>query len=312
MNTPATLPQTDQRNYKRQGHVALLLANIAWGLMSPVTKNIILQGQISPLALSGIRIGLSALLFLLAGMILPPSVAPKERIERCDYLKVFLASVLMISANQGLFILGVGYTDPIDSSVMSSTTPIITMILAGVILGYPITKFKLAGVILGLCGVILLVSGNRSSEIASNAFLGDSLCLAAQICAAVYYVALMGLTKRYAPFTLMKWMFLLSAVTYVPCCTPELAKVPWAELGVETWCQLAFIVIFATCVSYLALPFSQRRLKPTVVSAYNYLQPVVAAVAAVILGVGEFGMTKLIATAMIFAAVHYINKGSKT
>lgn len=305
-----TIRHCDTNANSKQGHMALLLANISWGLMSPVSKNILLQGEISPLALSVIRIGGAALLFFMLSLILPASVAPREKIAPSDRLRLLLASLLMISANQGLFILGIGYTNPIDCAVMSSTTPMITMILAAVALHFPITRRKMTGVIIGMTGVILLVGGNRAGEIASNPLLGDSLCLAAQICAAVYYVYLIGLTKRYAPFTLMKWMFFISALTYVPCCSFTLTDIAWTQLPSSTWLSLAFIILFSTCLSYLAIPFAQRSLKPTVVSVYNYLQPVFAAIAAVWLGVGEFGWTKLGATALILLGVIFVTLGS--
>lgn len=303
--TPALRPE------HLKGHIALLLANMFWGVMSPISKSILLGGQISPIALSAIRIGGGALLFALCAAVLPASVAPREKIARGDRWKIAVASVLMISANQGLFILGIGYTSPIDSSVMSSMTPMITMILAAIVLHFPITRLKFLGVMLGLAGVVMLVVVGGGERTASDALLGDSLCLAAQLCAAIYYVAFSGLTKRYAPFTLMKWMFYVSAVTYVPCCIPELIKIPYSALTAATWLSIAYIIIFATCLAYLTLPYAQRTLKPTVVSIYNYFQPLFAAIVAVLLGVGEFGALKIAATLLIFIGVYFVNNNSK-
>lgn len=295
-----------------RAHVALLFANLFWGVMSPISKSLLMQGAISPLALSAIRIGGGALLFLICSLVLPPSVAPREKVDfRRDLWKIAIASVLMISANQGLFILGIGYTSPIDSSVMSSLTPMITMIMAAIILRYPITRLKFLGVVLGLAGVVMLVAGgNDSEQVASNALLGDSLCLGAQICAALYYVMFSGLIKRYAPFTLMKWMFYISAVTYVPFCIPEVMNIPIETLTEADLLSIAYIIFFATCFAYLTLPYAQKRLKPTVVSIYNYFQPLFAAIVAVWLGVGEFGPIKMAATALIFAGVWFVNNNS--
>lgn len=295
---------------KLQGHVALLFANMFWGMMSPVTKSVLLGGDISPLALSALRIGGGALLFALCSLILPASVAPRERIHRSDYLKLLCASLLMISANQGLFILGIGYTNPIDSSVMSSLTPMITMLLAAWILHFPITRLKFLGVAIGLAGVIILVTDNSGNANATNPLIGDLLCFGAQICAALYYVLFGGLIKRYAPFTLMKWMFLIAAFTYVPCCWCALADVPYARVPAVIWMELGYIVVFATCLAYLTLPFAQKRLKPTVVSTYSYFQPVFAAIVAVSLGVGDFGAVKMAATLLIFAGVYFVSTNS--
>ncbi|MCM1292461.1 MAG: DMT family transporter [Bacteroides sp.] len=303
-------PEEVTSRSRMSGHVALLLANLFWGIMSPISKALLLGGHLTPLALSAIRIGGGALLFFLCSLALPSTIAPREKIRRSDLGKIFLASILMISANQGLFILGIGYTNPIDSAVMSSMTPMLTMLLAAVVLHYPITRLKFAGVMLGLVGVVILVGSGSRNASAENALLGDSLCFCAQICAALYYVLFSGLIKRYSPFTLMKWMFWMSAVTYVPFCLPQLLAVDYAAMTSGEWWSIAYIIVFATCISYLTLPYAQRRLKPTVVSIYNYFQPLFSAIVAVWLGVGEFGPVKAAATLLIFAGVYFVNNNT--
>lgn len=290
-----------------QAHISLFLANAVWGMMSPMSKDILLAGAISPLALSGIRILGGALLFLVFSFLLPESVAPREKVARRDWLAMALCSVLMISANQGLFIIGIGLTNPVDSSVMSSLTPILTMILAALILRFPMTWMKVLGVITGFVGVVLLVSGSRQSEMAVNPLAGNMLCLAAQLCAAIYYVVFRGVIMRYSPFTMMKWMFFISAVTYVPLCVPQMAEIDFSSVTLTMWMELAYIICFATFIGYLIIPFSQRYLKPTVVSMYNYFQPVFAALIAVAIGVGDFGWMKAAAILLIFLGVYFVN-----
>lgn len=310
MDTVAT-STSSQKQLRLQAHLALLAANIFWGAMSPISKSLMLGSSISPLALAALRIGGGALLFLLASFLLPPSFAPREKILRADWPAVFLASILMISANQGLFIVGISFTNPIDSAVMSSLTPILTMLLAAAVLHFPITRFKALGVLLGLAGVILLVtSGSANRAAAPNPLLGDSLCFGAQLCAAVYYVMFRDIIARYHPFTLMKWMFLLGALTFIPFCIPQLTQVDFADLTTANWWSIIYIILFATCISYLTLPFAQRYLKPTVVSIYNYFQPLVAAIIALWLGVGSFGPVKIAATAVIFLGVYFVNNHS--
>ena len=294
-----------------KAHLAILGANLCWGINSPVSKAVLLDGGISPVALSAIRIGGAAIIFLLLGMILPESAAPREKIKKDDFWKIVAASVLMISANQGLYIIGIGYTNPIDSAVMCSVTPLITMILAAWLLHYPVTRLKLLGVLTGMTGVIMLVWGNRAGATASNPVLGDLMCLGAQIAAALYYVLFMGLISRYHPFTLMKWMFFISALTYVPLCAPEVAAIDFASVAPTVWAGIAFIIVFATVLSYLAIPYSQRWLKPTVVSIYNYIQPVAAGIVAVWLGVGELGISKLAAIVLIFAGVYFVTRATR-
>lgn len=291
-------------------HLAMLFANMGWGVMSPVSKSVLLSGAITPLGLSGIRITGGALLYLIFSWLLPASMETRQPIDRRDWWRLLLCSLLIISANQGLFILGIGLTNPVDSSVMSSLTPLFTMILAAVFLHFPMTWMKVAGVLVGLGGVVMLVADSGASEMAENPLLGNLLCMAAQLCAAIYYVAFDGIIRKYTPYTLMKWLFFLSVVTYVPFCMPDMLRVDYAALPAEIWWELAYIITVATFIGYMLIPFSQKHLRPTVVSMYSYLQPAFAAVMALILGVGEFGLVKGVATLLIFVGIGLVNRSS--
>lgn len=294
----------------RNAHLAMLFANMGWGIMSPVSKSLLLEGSISPLALSGIRISGGALLFFIFSFILPSSFETRQKIDRSDYLKLLICSLLIISANQGLFILGIGLTNPVDSSVMSSLTPVFTMLLAAIFLHIPITAMKIAGVLTGLAGVIVLVTDTAASEMATNPIAGNMLCLGAQICAAIYYVAFEGIIKKYSAYSLMKWLFFISVFTYVPFCLPEIMKIDFQSLTTVVFSELTYIIVVATFIGYLLIPFSQKTLKPTVVSMYSYLQPVFAAVIALVLGVGDFGWIKIGATILIFAGISLVTHTS--
>ena len=303
--------KSSQQSGRRVGHIAMLFANLGWGIMSPISKDVMLSQTISPLALSGIRILGGAMMFLLFSFLLPESLQPRQKIDRADWKSLLLASVLIISANQGLFILGVGMTNPIDSSVMSSLTPVFTMILSAIFLHYRLTWLKIAGVAIGLGGTLLLVFNSPQSGIATNPVVGDSMCLMAQICAAGYYVAFGRIINKYSPYTLMKWLFFLSALTYVPFCIPAILSVDFQALGLKIWLETAYIIVIATFISYLMIPVAQRQLKPTVVSMYNYMQPVVAAMVAVGLGVGTFGPIKGIATLLVFLGIYIVNMNAR-
>lgn len=294
----------------RAAHIALLLANIGWGVIAPVSKMVLLSGAITSLALSGIRITGGALLFLMFTWILPKSFDTRQPIDRKDIWKLILCATLIISANQGLYIIGVGLTDPVDSAVMCSLTPVLTMILAAIFLHFKMTWLKVGGVLMGLAGVIILVSGSSESDIAVSPILGNLLCLGAQLCAAIYYVGFEGIIKKYSPYVLMKWMFFISALTYVPFCLPDMLAVDYTALPWEVWAGLAFIITIPTFFGYLMIPLAQRSLRPTVVSAYSYLQPVFAAVVAVMMSVGDFGLGKVAATALIFIGIYFVNKSS--
>ena len=288
------------------GHFAMISATVMWGILSPIAKGVLEEGIISGLALSAIRIGGGAILFLLAAL-LPKSLTKDKPIEKKDLFTLFLASLIMISANQGLFIIGIQYTTPIDTSVMCTMTPVFTLILAAIFIGQKLTPLKVAGVFLGLSGALIIAFSDTQTEIASNPFLGDFLCILAQICAAVYYVFFLKIINKYPPFTIMKWMFIFSALTYVPCMAPFLAEVNWSELSETSVFSLLYIIIFPTFIAYLIIPFSQKILKPTVISMYAYLQPVFSALLSSVMGLALFGLSRVTGTLMIFIGVALVS-----
>lgn len=102
-------------------------------------------------------------------------------------------------------------------------------------------------------------------------------------------------------------MFLFSALTYIPCMMPFIDAINVSELSSMALLSLAYIIIFPTFLAYLLIPFSQKILKPTVISSYAYLQPVVSAVISSAMGLALFGWNRIFATALIFAGVYMVS-----
>lgn len=288
------------------GHLGMLLATVMWGAMSPIAKGVLEQGVVDGLSLSVIRIGGGTLLFLLFSL-LPKRVTGDTKVQRKDLLTLFLASVIMISLNQGLFIIGIDYTTPVDTTVMCTLTPVFTLLLAAMFIGQPLTPLKVTGVVLGLTGALIMALSSEENEIASNPLLGNTLCILAQVCAAIYYVFFLKIINKYPPFTIMKWMFLFSSLTYIPCILMFTQPIELSSLGLTSILSLLYIIIFPTFLAYLIIPFSQKMLKPTVISSYAYLQPVISASLAYFMGLALFGWNRIFATTMIFIGVYLVS-----
>ena len=68
------------------------------------------------------------------------------------------------------------------------------------------------------------------------------------------------------------------------------------------------MVVFATFLGYLLIPIGQKILRPTTLSMYNYLQPVVASFVAVAIGIDTFGFEKAISGVLVFAGVYIVTQ----
>lgn len=288
-----------------RGHIAMLTAAVLWGAMSPIAKDVMMSGAVPPLALSALRILGGAAVFWLAALVLPPAVTGDGRLQWRDVWRIIVMSVLIVSANQGLYVVGIGYTTPFEATVMTTMTPVFTMLLAAVFISMPMTVMKVAGVVLGLSGALLLAFASRDGgdSVAEFPMLGNLMCLGAQLCAALYFTLFRGVIGRYHPFTLLKWLFLAGSITWVPFTWPSLAAIRWDMMTMRLLVEIAYIILFPTFVSYLCMVYAQQRLKPTSVAMYNYMQPLTAAVIASVMGLAAFGWSNIIATLMIFGGV---------
>ena len=282
----------------------MLGACITFGLLAPVSKSLFGTGLVSAYALTMMRMGGGAVVFWIASLF-----TRREHVPPRDLLLFFFASLLGIVLNQGTYVLGVSKTSPIDASVVTTTTPIFVMIIAALYLREPITGKKILGVVVGAAGALLLIlSGAHlvSGRTGSGSVSGDLLWLFAQLSFATYFVVFKKLISRYSPVTLMKWMFLYATACCLPFGYSDLKAVGWAELGWANYAQIAYAVRGATVLAYLLMPIGQKNLRPTVASSYNYVQPLVATLVAVSLGMDTFGWLKGVAVLLVFAGVYIV------
>lgn len=287
--------------------MAMLTCNTLWGMMAPVSKdalNYFAQIGISPFVMPAFRMIGATICFWIMSLFVP-----HEHTTRSEKLQLLMAGCLSIALNQCMFIVGVSYTSPIDASVITTTLPILTMILAAIVLGEPITSLKALGVGIGLSGALLLIFGGGGAlSTDSDHILGDCMCLTAQASFACYLVFFKKIITRFAPVTLMKWMFLFSTIIFVPWQMPEISRIPLSEVPMGVYLDVAFVVFCATFFTFLLVPTGQKHLRPTVVSSYNYVQPVVSSILALYLGLAQFDWKKGVAIALVFSGVYIVTR----
>lgn len=287
-------------NKNIQGHVFALTANILWGLMAPIGKSALTE--FSPLSVTTFRmVGAAACFWLLS------LFCKREQVDHRDMLKIFFASLFALVFNQGVYIFGLSLTSPIDASIVTTTLPIVTMIVAAVYLKEPVTNKKVLGIFVGAMGALTLILSSQGAAGGGN-IMGDLLCLAAQISFSIYLTVFKGLSQKYSPVTLNKWMFVYASICYIPFSYHDVAAIQWSGISTAALLQVSYVVIGGSFVAYICIMTAQRLMRPTVVSMYNYMQPIVASTAAILLGMGAFDLEKGIAIALVFLGVYIVTQ----
>ena len=283
---------------KAKGHLAMLAANVMWGLMSPVAKIVFATGVVAPMVMVDFRVAGAALLFWITSLFLP-----KEHVPGRDILRLFGAGMLGILLNQGCFILGVSLTSPGEASLVTTTMPMWVMLLAWLILREPITLRKAGGIAAGAAGAIILIAGSGVRAYGTNPALGDVIVLCAQLSYALYLTLYRNFIRKYTLVTLMKWMFLSASVVGLPAGIKWLVATDWLAISAIEWSGIAYVVICATFLAYVCIMIGQKNLRPTLVGMYNYVQPIVATLTGICLGLDRFTPLKALAIVLIFSGV---------
>ena len=289
-------------NPKIQGHIAMLFTSLIFAVNIPLSKNL-MPDWMSPLGLTYSRFAFGAMAFWLVSLFLK-----SEKVTRKDMGKLFLGSFLGVGINQAAFITGLQMTSATNASIVITITPILAMIISFFILKEPITFKKAGGVVLGLIGVLSII---LTSEIAASgreaSIIGDLLCVMSSLSYALFLVLTRGISKRYSSVTIMKWMFLFSALMFLPFGYKDVlsAKI-FVEGSLVAWSSYMYLLVGATFITYLLIPVAQKQIRPTTIGMYNYLQPLVASYIAIMLGQDTFSWTKLLAALLIFAGVYFV------
>ena len=288
-------------NGNLKGHLCMALACIMWGLMAPIGKDAMTHG-LNGVEMVTFRAVGGAICFWITSLFVE-----RETVSARDMVRFFFAAMLSIVFNQCCYTIGLSITSPVNASIMTTTMPIVTMILAALILREPVTGKKVGGIVCGAVGASLLITASASPSADGN-LLGDMLCLAAQCSFALYLTLFKHLISRYSVFTCMKWMMTYAAIVILPFSFSDLSALSWSSVPLSSWFEAGFVVLCGTFIAYICMMIGQKNLRPTVVSMYNYVQPIVACGVSVILGLGKFGLLQGVAIVLVFSGVYLVTQ----
>lgn len=294
------------KRHQLLGHLACFGAYAIFGINIVMCKDIANEGGIPPIALFTLRALGAGLLFWLISLCLP-----REHVAPRDLLRIVAASVVGLITPQLTFLSAITMTTAIDTSILSSTTPIMTMFVAALFLKEPITGKKAIGVTLGLSGVIILIlnSISVSSGADHTRPLGVVLLIVNTFSFALYLGIFRPLIQKYSVVTFMKWMFLVAFVLSLPFSAHRLLfDIDYAAIPTPVVWEIVFLIVAATFIAYFLIPIGQKNLRPTLVSMYSYLQPIIATIISISLGMDRLTWQKIVAVLLVVAGVTLVNR----
>ncbi|NJY61308.1 DMT family transporter [Salinimicrobium sp. CDJ15-81-2] len=286
--------------------LAAIGAGTIYGINHTVAKGL-MPVYIQPFGFILLRVTGAAILFWLISF-----WGPKEKIATSDWPRLFGCAVLGMCINMLLFFKGLSWTTPINSSVITTITPVLVLILAAILIKERVTWKKAAGVVIGLSGALGLVFFSAGGVTnAPNIPMGNLLVLGNAISYGLYLILVKPLTSKYHSFTIMKWLFLMAVVINFPITIKEFLEVQWATLPQDAIWGMAFVIFGTTFLTYLLNVFALKELSAATISAFVYLQPLIAIAYAVSTGADSLSLLKIVAAFLVFTGVYLVTRKPK-
>ncbi|WP_299185927.1 DMT family transporter [uncultured Aquimarina sp.] len=289
---------------------AALLAAFGASLIYAINHTLakgVMPTYIKPFGFILLRVIGAAALFWLASI-----WAPKQKIDRDDWLRVFGCAIFGMVINMLMFFKGLQLSTPINSSVMITISPILVFVLSAIFLSEKITWLRTVGILLGFSGALgLILFGSETRQDAPNIPLGNVLFIVNAASYAIYLVLVKPLTAKYHSFTLMKWFFLIGVIVNFPITISEFSEVQWTSLPYDVLWKMAFVVVGTTFFTYLLNVFALKTLKASTIGAFIYLQPLLAISFAMAMGADSLNVVKIISALLVFLGVYLVTKKPK-
>ena len=248
----ASVPHSGHKRAPIQCFLVLVLVNLMWAFQFSGAK--IATERLGPIAVALIPLALSTLLF-----------APLVRISRGKktgprwtpvvWRDLFLASTLGIIPAQLGLTWGVQHSLASNAAVLTLTIPVLTAMMAVMLLGERMTVVRWLSFALAICGVLMVsdIDWKSVSIFRGTYLLGNLLILASCLGSAFYNTYTKKLLEAFNPVELLVYSFLVTDIELgaLMLVFERPRNAAFASLGVGVWASLLTIALLSLSVSML-------------------------------------------------------------
>ena len=295
----------ERHNFR--AHLSMLAATVLFGANYWIAKGL-MPNHLLPMQIIFLRVSGT----LLIAWIIQMSIKELRvlKIDRADFPRLILSSVLGVAINQMMFFSGLNHTTPVDAAIINSANPIMVLVFAAWLLKEKIGTSRLAGILLGASGALMLILLGSPISLGDGHVNGNLFILANTAAWSLYLVIAKPLMVKYNPFVLMRYIFLIGFIAVFPFTITQTMEIDFSAFDSRTWLSILYIIIGTTFMAYFFITFSLKRLSSSVVAYYTYLQPVLVALIGIVLFSELISWVKIVSALFVFAGIYFVTKKS--
>ncbi len=279
-----------------------LLAIIFWGFSFIATK--LALREVHPLTLLTLRFGIGGLLLLLVQ--LQRHRGFLKTFSSKDWVSIIFLAIVGISGHTLLQAYGLLYTSATNTGWIVAIMPIFITIAARLFLGERITARRMIGILVGFCGIFLVISKGvfSLSIFRFGSTFGDILALISAITWTAFTVGGKGFLSRFSPLAAITPIMIVGCLITLPF---TWLKWEWDilfRLSLTGWTGILFLGVFCSGLAYLFWYSALEKNDSGVVGIYLYLEPLVTLIGAYFLLKEEIQWITLWGGGMILLGVY--------
>lgn len=281
-------------------HLALIAVAAIFGGNYIVARDVMVDGFISPNAFILIRVLSATVLFFLLHR-------SHVKFSTKEHIRLILCGLTGVAVNQLFFFNGLKLSGPIQSSLIMITTPVLVYLISLAFMGVKFSLIKSFGIVLGLSGAALIIYDSRSTGQFENALLGNTMVFINALSYAIYLVLVKPLMTKYNPVIVLKYVFLYGLIFVLPFGFIPFTRIDTGAFTQTTWLQILYVILLTTYMAYRLNGFALSKVSPTIVSIYLYLQPVIASILSILLGIELLDWNKSVAAMLIVTGIAFVS-----
>jgi len=248
----------------------LILVQVLFGINFSTSKVIVLK--LDPILWSNIRFLIAGIILLFVTLI---SKRKHPKINKEFIINLFILSLLGMALGQGLFLFGLKYTTSVNTAIITTTIPLLTLFIVVIRKQEELTWHKLLGIILGFLGVVFIRDLTKI-DFGGDSLRGDLLVFLGAFCFAMYLSYGKEFLRKNDNLWVTSYMFLISGIMMCFINIPKFIEFSMPQIDFLFLSCVIYTIIGATLLTYYLNNLVLKYASSAQVALFIYLQPLIA------------------------------------
>lgn len=260
-------------NHKNLAILAVVFSTIIWGANATIMK--LTLEYVPPFSLGFIRFFIASLLFL-------PFIFRKLDFKQINPI-ILATGLIGITGTISFYFLGLRLTTALNAGVITAFSPFLILVAAHTLLKEKLRRNILLGGALGILGIGIIIGKDFSHNLNLSP-LGDLLILIS-IFGSVFYSISSKKISLESPFVKTFFILLIGGLGFLPGAIWEWQANPswFAQVPQSATLGILYATIFSSFLAHSLWQWGLTKMDASKIGVFNYLEPVVTTITAVII-----------------------------